>query len=320
MIRKAIAALVFTVALSCFVPNAHAQRNRGPRVESPDVDAARRITFRLLAPKAEKVRLSGSDIPDVGRGVDMTKGAEGVWDVTVGPLEAGAYRYRFDVDGIPVMDPRNPLTSESNANSWSLVYVPGSSVMDTRDVPHGAVAEITYFSKSLKRFRRAHVYTPPGYESGSDKYPIFYLLHGAFDCDDSWTSVGRAGFILDNLIADGKAVPMVVVMPDGHTGAFSFGRRGGRRVNEFVEDFLRDLMPHVERTYRVRADASIVRSRGSPWAECRRWILPFHIWRRSPISVFSVPVSSESIANVATSPLGKKETRALSKPSSPRRD
>ena len=109
--------------------------------------------------------------------------------------------------------------------------MPGSDFMDTKDVPHGAVAEVTYYSKSLQRFRRMHVYTPPGYESGEGKYPVFYLLHGAGDCDDSWTSVGRAGFILDNLIAAGKAKPMVVVMPAGHTSAVHVPRAGalGRR-------------------------------------------------------------------------------------------
>ncbi|MCB0313457.1 MAG: esterase, partial [Calditrichaeota bacterium] len=96
-------------------------------------------------------------------------------------------------------DPRNPLTSQSNMNTWSLLHVEGAEFMDTQNVPHGAVSEVTYYSASLKRFRRMHVYTPPGYESGKHKYPVFYLLHGAFDCDDSWTSVGRAGFILDNL-------------------------------------------------------------------------------------------------------------------------
>ena len=108
---------------------------------------------------------------------------------------------------------RNPATSESNNNTWSLVVVPGADWVDTRKVPHGAVAAVTYYSTSLKRFRRLHVYTPPGYELGQGKFPVFYLLHGASDSDNSWSSVGRAGFILDNLIAAGQAKPMLVVMP-----------------------------------------------------------------------------------------------------------
>jgi enterochelin esterase family protein len=226
---------------------------QGPRVVSPEVAADRRVSFRIFAPKGEVVRLVGTDIPDNAQGAPLTKGAEGVWEGTLGPLPPGAYRYHFDVDGVPVIDPRNPSTSESNENTWSLVAVPGSDVMDTRDVPHGAVAAVTYYSKALKRFRRMHVYTPPGYEKGGGRYPVFYLLHGAFDCDDSWTSVGRAGFILDNLIAAGKAKPMVVVMPAGHTGPFSFG--GPRpATDEFVADFTGDVMPHVESHYRVHAD------------------------------------------------------------------
>ena len=246
-----VAATLTVFALICPAA-AQRPRSRGPRVISPEVAADRHVTFRILAPKAEAVLLSGSDIPGVGRGADMTKDPNGVWEVTLGPIDPGAYRYNFNVDGVSVIDPRSSCTSESNTNVWSLVYVPGSDFMDTKDVPHGAVAEVTYYSTSLKRFRRMHVYTPPGYQSGQGRYPVFYLLHGAFDCDDSWTSVGRAGFILDNLIAAGKVRPMVVVMPAGHTGAWTFGRR--LPIDEFVQDFVNDIMPHAEKSYRVYTD------------------------------------------------------------------
>jgi enterochelin esterase family protein len=131
--------------------------------------------------------------------------------------------------------------------------------MDTRDVPHGAVASVYYRSRALGKDRRMHVYTPPGYEAGSDRYPLLYLLHGASDSDDSWTSVGRANFILDNLIAAGKAKPMIVVMPNGHTGPFSFFKPtkpapGGGPVGNarFEDDFEKDIRPYVEKHYRVR--------------------------------------------------------------------
>ena len=202
---------------------------QGPVVVSPDVLADRRVTFRVLAPQAQEVSLRGTDIPGNGRGTAMTKGDEGVWSATLGPLDAGAYRYNFNVDGVTVIDPRNPSTSESNNNTWSLVLVPGSEEFDTKDVPHGAVASVTYYSTALGRFRRMHIYTPPGYEIGQQKYPIFYLLHGAGDSDDSWTSVGRAGFILDNLIASKRAKPMIVVMPAGHTSRTAGGRGARRR-------------------------------------------------------------------------------------------
>jgi len=236
---------------------------QGPQVVSPEVSADRHITFRILAPKAEKVRLAAGDIPGNGAGPELAKGTNGVWEVTIGPIDSGAYRYNFNVDDVSVIDPRNAATSESNNNVWSLVYVPGSDFMDTKEVPHGAVAAVTYYSTTLKRFRRMHVYTPPGYELGKGKYPVFYLLHGAGDCDEAWSSVGRAGFILDNLIAARKAKPMVVVMPAGHTRAFSFGARPGTspgdaasrpRVDEFGQDFLTDIMPYAEKHYRVQAD------------------------------------------------------------------
>ena len=226
---------------------------QGPRVVSPEISAERKLTFRILAPRAENVRLNPGDLQGLGQATTMIKGTNGVWETTVGPIDPGAYRYTFNVDGVTVIDPRNPATSESNENVWSLVTVPGADWMDTKDGPHGAVAEVTYWSSTLKRSRRLHVYTPPGYESGKGKFPVFYLLHGAGDCDDSWTTVGRAGFILDNLIAARKARPMVVVMPAGHTGPF---RAGGPRtaVDEFSQDFLHDIVPHVEKHYRVYPD------------------------------------------------------------------
>lgn len=229
---------------------------RPPMFASPQVAADRTVTFRLWAPNAQAVSVSGGDMPQLGRGLTLTKGPEGVWSGTTPPVDPGAYRYRFSVDGLDVVDPRNPAGSESLFNTWSLVYVPGSPTSDLKDVPHGAVATVTYYSHSLSRFRRMHVYTPPGYESGRGFYPVLYLLHGAGDSDDSWTSVGRAGFILDNLIAAKQAVPMLVVIPAGHTGPFVFGapRRapGAPRVDEFLKDFTQDIRPYVEAHYRAR--------------------------------------------------------------------
>jgi enterochelin esterase family protein len=122
--------------------------------------------------------------------------------------------------------------------------------MDTQRVAHGSVAEVHYFSTALGRTRRMHVYTPPGYEKSRDTYPVFYLLHGAFDGDDSWSTIGRAGFIVDNLIASGDARPMIVVMPDGHTARFGGG--GGLNTADFVREFMADIKPYVESTYRIR--------------------------------------------------------------------
>jgi enterochelin esterase-like enzyme len=254
---------------------------RGPQVVSPEILSDRRVAFRILAPNAQSVTLNAGDIPASAFGASsgaaapgggrggrpLVKNENGVWELTAGPIDSGAYRYVFNVDGVTTMDPRNTSISESNAQNWSMVYVPGADFMDTKEVPHGAVASVTYYSKSLQKFRRMHVYTPPGYDIGTRKYPVFYLLHGAGDCDESWTSVGRASFILDNLIADGKAKPMLLVMPAGHTSQTQGG--GGRSAaapgsaaaparpmfdDEFVEDFVNDIMPYAESHYRIQAD------------------------------------------------------------------
>jgi enterochelin esterase family protein len=237
-----------------------APRARPPEFTSPEVKDDRTIAVRVYAPEAKSVRLGSSDLPGLppfGPGTEMKKSEKGVWEVTVGPVPAGTYRYNFQVDGLAVIDPRNPKTSEANANTWSLLTVPGSPVSDLKDVPHGAVAQVPYYSKSLGRFRRMHVYTPPGYEQGSGKFPVLYLLHGAFDCDASWSTVGRAGLALDNLIAAGKAQPMIVVMPMGHTGPFSFGPGGTsfqQQMQEFLKDFTADVKPLVEKTYRISGE------------------------------------------------------------------
>ncbi len=226
-----------------------------PPVVSPEIAANGDVTLRLRAPQAGKVMLvSGGDIPPVpNTGLALDKGGEGVWQVTLPKLPGGAYRYRFTVDGVPTDDPANPAVSQSNGNTWSLFYVPGAKFMDEQRVAHGAVAAVHYYSTALGKDRRMHVYTPPGYERNRTSYPVFYLLHGAFDSDDSWSSVGRAGFIIDNLIASGGAKPMIVVMPDGHTSRFAPSGRG-LNVDDFVREFNADIKPYVETHYRALTD------------------------------------------------------------------
>jgi enterochelin esterase family protein len=264
--------LMFVTGLVClFAPLVlkAQQQPQPPAVVSPEVTSERRVTFRILAPNAQKVELrTPGDIPGIGgRGgtpLQFVKNAEGVWEATTNAIPAGAYRYVFAVDGVTVADSRNPVTSQTNTTVYSLAVVPGSDVFDTKDVPHGAVASVYYNSTTLGGLRRAHVYTPPGYEAGRDRSPVFYLLHGAGDVDDSWTSVGRAGFILDNLIASGKAKPMIVVMPAGHVNGAGAAigappqappaAGAPARPDPFVGDFVNDLMPFVEKTYRVQTD------------------------------------------------------------------
>jgi enterochelin esterase family protein len=265
MLKRILPCLAVASAVAfAQAPGASGARGRGPQTPpliSPEVAAGGQVTFRLSAPAAQKVSIRGGDIPNSStRGV-MTKGADGVWSVTI-PLDPGAYRYTYNVDGLSVVDPRNAAVSESLSNVWSLVVVPGSEYFDTKEVAHGAVAAVTYYSTALKKFRRMHVYTPPGYESGKDKYPVFYLLHGSGDNDDAWTSVGRAGFILDNLIAMKKAKPMVVIMPASHTRNTTGGGRATPSTDpnvpsppdEFTQDFLTDVMPYAESHYRIEKD------------------------------------------------------------------
>ncbi len=248
--------LILCLLLSVGVSAQNAPSAPPKPVVSPEVSADGKITFRLRAKDAKSVTLEGTDIPDAGgaRSPSLIRDTEGVWTLTVGPLLPGSYRYFFEIDGVLVLDPVNTKTSEANRNLWSLVHVPGNDLFDLKEVPHGAVAEVVYYSKSLKRARRMHVYTPPGYEAGKDSYPVFYLLHGAWDNDDAWTTVGCASNIFDSLIASGKAKPMVVVMPDGHTGPFDPADPDvfPRHLREFVEDFTGSIRPYVESNYRLK--------------------------------------------------------------------
>jgi enterochelin esterase-like enzyme len=263
-----VALLILVAAPAAAQAPSREGRGSQPAIKSPEVLPDRRVTFRIAAPEAARVELrSPGDVPrSLERGVPMplTKNVEGIWEVTLGPLPAGAYRYAFAVNGLTVVDSRNPATSQTNLTVYSLVVVPGSEFFDTRAVPHGAVASVHYQSTTLGGIRRMHVYTPPGYEAGHDRYPVLYLLHGAGDADESWSTVGRAGFILDNLIASHKAKPMLVVMPAGHVngaGAALGAPAGGAaspglasESDPFLRDFGTDVMPYVEKNYRVLTD------------------------------------------------------------------
>ena len=189
---------------------------RGPVVISPEIGADQTLTLRYLAPDATQVTASGELD---GKPHPMTKGADGVWTVTVGPLAPDIYTYAFNVDGVVALDPRNVNTKYGYGNfgAVSVVEIPGDgpAFYDVKDVPHGEVRIRPYVSKALGLNRTAWIYTPPGYDKGGN-YPVMYLLHGAGDIESGWTMIGRANNILDNLIAEGKAKPMVVVMPLGH--------------------------------------------------------------------------------------------------------
>lgn len=226
--------------------------SRELRVVSPQVQDDGSVLFQLVAPNAKSVSFNSPDLGGMPNPGEMTRDADGIWSLKYGPVvPAIAMRYRFKVDGADFADPSARGTSEANGTVFSLVVIPGTEFQDTQQVPHGAVAEVNYYSTVLGKFRRLHVYTPPGYQAGQNTYPVLYLLHGSSDSDDSWSTVGRANDILDNLIADGKAVPMIVVMPDGHVTRAGVPNTSG---GPFEDEFARDIRPMIEKTYRVDAD------------------------------------------------------------------
>jgi enterochelin esterase family protein len=191
---------------------------QGPRIVSPEILPDKKVTFRLLAPKADTVVLNGNW--DMGTNIPMTKDEAGVWSVTVGPLGEQLWGYSFNVDGVKVMDPGNGEYQRDGQRYDNLLMItgPASDAWTFKpDIPHGTVAAVWYPSTILKQpGRRMYVYTPPGYESSTAKYPVFYLLHGGGGDEDAWVNMGRANIILDNLIAAGKAKPMIVVIPNGN--------------------------------------------------------------------------------------------------------
>ena len=218
--------------------------------ESPQIHDDRRVTFRYEDPTAESVKLKGI----FRTMVDMKRGGRGVWSVTVAPMDPGLYDYSFMVDGEQVIDPSNPaVLPERNPDTSSLEITTSTPLFyQWRDVPHGTVHLQTYYSPSLKRLRRLRVYTPPGYEKETDRrYPALYLFHGTGDTEATWTEFGRAHLILDNLIADGKAVPMLLVMPDGHADLQE--EEGDHKANfvKFEGDVLGSVVPLADSIYRT---------------------------------------------------------------------
>jgi enterochelin esterase family protein len=234
-------------------------------LRSPEVNPDRTVTLRFSAPEATDVQLVG-EINLGGAPKRMTKGPDGVWTITVGPLPPEIWSYNFRVQGVMVTDPSNPAVKPTPPGEpmSSFVEVPGDSpaFYDSRPVPHGEVRMVLYESKAMGVTRWLWIYTPPNYDRSMAKYPVLYLLHGNGEAQNGWVMNGRANIILDNLIADRKAEPMIVVMPQGHAlqgaGVGPLVRIEGETgmfSPRFANDLLEDVIPLVERTYRVVADA-----------------------------------------------------------------
>lgn len=258
-IDRAVVSLTLIAASFCL-----AQTPPPDGLTSPEVHADRTVSFKVRAPKAGEVTLSG-DWLAVGKTQAMTKAADGVWSATTEPLEANVHLYWFNLDGLAVADPINPVIKMRQRTSASLVEVPGAAPApwEMRDVPHGTVVTEWQKSAVLSRTERIIIYLPPGYEKSSAKFPVLYLVHGSGDVPESWTGAGHANLILDNLIADKKATPMIVVMPAGHAVPFGGGGGGrgaagpapaGPNNNELFEQYLvKEVIPVVEGKYRVAA-------------------------------------------------------------------
>ena len=231
------------------------------------VEADRRITFRLFAPEAKSVAVVfGSMDPAKVKATPMTKGGNGVWSVSIGPVAPDLYEYYFNVDGFRATDTGSSAPKPQRQVNTSLILVPGS-IVDTRPVPHGDLRVVTLTSKALGSERQMLVWTPPGYGDASAPLPVLYLYHGFGDTVWSWVTQGRAPQILDNLLAEKKIVPMIVVIPDTETdipAAVAEDFPGSTRRQTFYpanaaaadQELVGDIIPYMEAHYRVRTDAA----------------------------------------------------------------
>ena len=235
-------------------------------LKSPEVLSDSRVVFRIYAPKASEVTVGGDWISQgLGTGGKLEKDAQGVWSITVGPLPADFYSYSLTVDGVRTLDPKNALIKQGTTSVDNMVFVPGAAAdyQDTKAVPHGEIRKVWYKSSTMNEERRLHIYFPPGYDNSKAKYPVFYLLHGGGDEDSGWSTIGRAGFILDNLIAANKAKPMLVVMPNGSLprppvvpGAPPDPAAQIAFQDRFTSELLKDIVPFVEKNYRVMSGSA----------------------------------------------------------------
>jgi enterochelin esterase-like enzyme len=264
--------IILTIFLGLLCITSYGQQALGgaSNIISPEVNSNQTVTFRLLAPNATEVKVSGDWMPSEGwvpGSVNMTKGAEGVWTYTTPALPSDLYMYSFLVDGFKTTDPSNVYLIRDVASITNVFIVSGgkADLYKVNDVPHGTVARRWYDSPGNNKKRRVTIYTPPNYESSNEKYPVLYLLHGMGGDEEAWIALGRTSQIMDNLIAQGKAKPMIVVMTNGNVaqeaapGESSLGlykptmQLENTMDGKFEETFP-DVIKFIESNYRVNAD------------------------------------------------------------------
>ena len=270
-----------TLCMATLTTSSFAQQNifNAQAPMSPEVNTDKTVTFRIMAPEAQKVQVTGDFLPtqkvktphgeyDVAGIADLNKDAKGLWTYTTKtPLKPELYQYNMVVDGVKVADPSNVYVLRDVANVASIFFIDGgrANLYKVNNVPHGTVSKIWYDSPTAGMTRRCTVYTPAGYETSREKYPVLYLLHGMGGDEQAWSELGRAVQILDNLIAEGKAEPMIVVMTNGNIsqeaapGETSEGFKTPtmmlpKTMDGYFEQAFPDLMKFVERTFRTQND------------------------------------------------------------------
>jgi enterochelin esterase family protein len=225
----------------------HAKAQRPPLINSPEVHADHSITFRVYARNAQKVKLDAQFLKSTAF---MTKDTSGVWSITVPPVKPDIYPYSFWIDTIQIADPNNTLIFANERFKHSLVDITGDQplIHSLQNVPHGKISYRYYKSATLGTTRTLLVYTPPGFDvNGKTKYPVLYLIHGGSDTEETWTKVGHANLIADNLIAQSKAKPMIIVMP--------YGNVRPNPMPDFTKDVINDIIPFIEANYPVFTDS-----------------------------------------------------------------
>ncbi len=240
-------ATIFLTCLLLFATSGMAQPPRGPFVISPQVHADGSVSFRYYSKTAQSVILKGEFL---SAPVSLTKDTSGIWSTTVKDIKPDIYPYSFTVDNVEIADPNNTYVFANERFKRSIVEVPGKTplVHSLQNVPHGTISYHYYNSATLEPTRQLLVYTPPGFKAdGKIKYPVLYLIHGGSDTEETWTKVGKANLIADNLIAQGKAVPMIIVMP--------YGNVRPKPMPEFTKDVMNDVIPFIEANYPVYTDS-----------------------------------------------------------------
>jgi enterochelin esterase family protein len=245
-------------------------QNRVKTVKSPEVLPDNSVVFRLYAPDAKTVKVTGTFM-DFSKSIEMVKSDSGIFEGKSEPLASDMYVYVFIVDGVKMFDPNNNIVVRDGSYIESRIMIPGSQadLYDVKDVPHGIVSAVWYPSPTIGNSRRMMIYTPPGYSKSKESYPVLYLLHGGGGDEEGWISRGRANYILDNLIAAGKAKPMIIVMTNGiPANAGSPGDRplaailkkvdtgspAAMTTGKFEESLVKDVIPFIESNYRVKAN------------------------------------------------------------------